>query len=124
MKDSDEAKLKDLADKVGTQLGTIDSKVNDMRKQVENDPETVGDKLIKMLIPAVAAMIIGQLFKMFWNKTTKNSEDGVDDDRQGILMTILFSGLSAAISSAVQQFSGIGSAAFVKHRQHKRGGTK
>lgn len=120
MKDSDEGKLTELANTVGNQLGTFDSKVNDMRQQVENDPETVGDKLIKILIPAVASLLVGQLFKMFWNKATKNSEDSIDDERQGIFMTILFSGISAAISSAVSQFSGIGSSAFIKHRQKKR----
>lgn len=120
MKDSENTELSDLADKVGSQLGTIDSKVNDMRKQVENDPETVGDKLLKVAIPAVSALIASQLFKIFWNKTTGNSKDDVDDSQQGIFMTILFAGLSAALSSAVSQFSGIGSTTYVKHRQKKR----
>ena len=125
----------------------INEKVDAMRTTRLNDPDSLGDKLLKAVLPSLAGLVAGQLFTMLWNRTVggrggaltgrgrrSGSQagtpsvrpsggrpgDGVVDERESVLMSILFAGLSAAFGAAVSHLSTRGSQALVDRRHRRR----
>ena len=107
------------ADKAIENLRRIDGKVDALRDQMMSDPDSLGDKLLKMAIPAVTGLVAGRLFQMVWDKGTgrANAEEEV---QQGLLMSIAFAAASAAFGAVVSTLSGRGSQALVDRRHRKR----
>ena len=56
------------ADRVVEGLHRIDQKVDDLRNQRLNDPDSLGDKLVKSAVPALAGLVAGKLFQIAWDK--------------------------------------------------------
>ena len=48
----------------------IDRKVNAMREAKLADPDSLGDKVIKAALPALAGLVAGKLFDVLWRKGT------------------------------------------------------
>jgi hypothetical protein len=113
------SELSDTADRLTAKFDSVNSKVDGMREQVRSDPDTFGDKLIKLALPGLAGMLAGQVFKMIWNK--QRGKDGLDDEerQEGFFMSLVFAALSAAVTAVVAQLSDRGSEAFVNHRHKK-----
>lgn len=111
--------LTDTADRLTAKFDSVNSKVDSMREQAQNDPDTFGDKLIKLALPALTGMLAGQIFKMIWNK--QRGKDGLDEEerQEGFFMSLVFAALSAAVTAVVSQLSDRGSEAFVNHRHKK-----
>jgi hypothetical protein len=114
--------LKKSADSIVSRLSAVDSKVDKMARTKTDDPDSIGDKIIKMAVPALAGLIAGKVFQSLWNKgiVKHRSNDSEDDERQGLLLTLAFAGLSAAFGAVVSQLSDVGSTAFVRRRHIKR----
>lgn len=108
------------ADRIVARFHDIDRKVNAMREQRLNDPDSLGDKLIKLAVPAITGMLAGHIFQRIWDRTTspRRSRTGQDGD-QGLLMSLVFAGCSAAFGAVLTQLSDRGSKAFVEHRHRK-----
>lgn len=51
------------ADQIVAGFHAIDERVNAMREQRLNDPDSLGDKLIKYFIPTLAGLVAGRLFR-------------------------------------------------------------
>ena len=51
------------ADRVVEGLHRIDQKVDDLRNQRLNDPDSLGDKLVKSAVPALAGLVAGKRFR-------------------------------------------------------------
>ncbi|NMN02681.1 hypothetical protein G1C94_1303 [Bifidobacterium sp. DSM 109963] len=107
------------ADKAIESLQRIDGKVDELRSQMMSDPDSLGDKLLKMAIPAVTGLVAGHLFQMVWDKGT-NRLDAEEEAQQGLLMSIAFAAASAAFGAVVSTLSGRGSQALVDRRHRKR----
>lgn len=108
------------ADRVVARFHTIDERVNAMREQRLNDPDSLGDKLIKYLLPTVAGLMAGKLFQMLWNRGA--SRKGADvDAQQSLLTSLLFAAGSAAFGAVLTQLADRGSKALVNRRHRKRG---
>ncbi|WP_314688779.1 DUF4235 domain-containing protein [uncultured Bifidobacterium sp.] len=94
-----------------------------MRTQRSQDAESLGDKVLIMLVPTAAAAIAGKAFSAWWRRRGPSKDAGAsansDAADQGLLMGLVFSALSAAFVAVVSQLSGRGSRAFVNHR-HRR----
>ena len=119
------------ADAVIAVFDRINEKVDAMRARRLNDPDSLGDKLLKSALPSLAGLVAGQLFTMLWNRTVGAGRksgnpsdgrlgDGVVDERESVLMSILFAGLSAAFGAAVSHLSNRGSQAIVDRRHRRR----
>jgi hypothetical protein len=115
-------RLGKTADSIVASLGNIDRKVKAMTSARTNDPDTLGDKIIKVAIPSLTGLIAAKVFQTLWNRGTARlqTDDSDDDAQQGLLMTLLFAGLSAAFGAILSQLSDMGSRAFVSHRHGKR----
>ena len=107
------------ADKAIENLHRIDSKINALRNQMMSDPDSLGDKLLKMAIPAVTGLVAGRLFQMMWDKGTGRL-DADEEVQQSLLMSIAFAAASAAFGAVVSTLSGRGSQALVDRRHRKR----
>lgn len=118
------------ADDIIATLDGINRKVDDMRNARINDPDSLGDKLLKFALPSIAGFIAGKLFQSLWNSsvakpTTRRQKngtlgDGIVDDHESLFMSIAFSALSAAVTAAVSQLSDRGSQAIVDRRHRRR----
>lgn len=110
------------ADGVIAQLHSIDGKVSAMSEKRLSDPDTLGDKIIKLAIPSVAGLLGGKLFQLIWDKTTRRSAGESEEEHasEGVMMSILFAALSAAFGAVISQLSDRGSQAFVSKLQRRR----
>ncbi|MGO1346029.1 MAG: DUF4235 domain-containing protein, partial [Bifidobacterium psychraerophilum] len=92
-----ESDLTDTADRLTAQFDSVNAKVDDMRSDIESDPDSFSDKIIKLALPALTGMLAGQIFKMIWNK--QRGKDGLDDEerQEGFFMSLVFAALSAAV---------------------------
>ena len=118
MSDETNTDFPSSADRAVDSLHRIDEKVNRLREDRLNDPDSLGDKLIKSAVPWVA----GKAFQMIWDKGTskRNLRKGLAADApQGLAMSLAFAAVSAALGAVVSQLSDRGSKAFVDHRHRK-----
>jgi len=115
-------------DRIIEGFARINEKVNAMRNQRLNDPDSLGDKAVKFALPSIAGFVAGKLFTLAWNKFVARKRpsdgtgelgDGVVDQQESLFMSILFAALSAAVGAAVSQLSDRGSKALVA-RRHRR----
>lgn len=109
-------------DRAVDSLHRIDEKVNRLREDRLNDPDSLGDKLIKSAVPALAGLVAGKAFQMIWDKGTskRNLRKGLAADApQSLAMSLAFAAVSAALGAVVSQLSDRGSKAFVDHRHRK-----
>lgn len=115
-------------DRIIEGFARINEKVDAMRNQRLNDPDSLGDKAVKFTLPSIAGFVAGKLFTLVWNKFVARKRpsdgtgelgDGVVDQQESLFMSILFAALSAAVGAAVSQLSDRGSKALVA-RRHRR----
>lgn len=112
------------ADRTVARFHAIDEKVNAMREQRLNDPDSLGDKLFKLAFPALTGFVAGHLFQLLWDKGTSRARKGGDAAQQSFLMGLLFAACSAAFGAVVSQLSDRGSQAFVDRRHRKAAGRR
>lgn len=111
------------------QLRKVDTKVNTLRTQIKSDPDDAFDKLLKFGIPAVVGIIAGKLSETLWKRGkrkvlgTKAVDDDGNDLADGIIASMIFAALSAALGSLLTNLSQRGSEGFVKYR-HTRAARK
>ena len=104
------------------QLRKVDTKVNTLRTQIKSDPDDAFDKLLKFGIPAVVGIIAGKLSETLWKHGKRKvlGAKAVDDDgndlADGIIASMIFAALSAALGSLLTNLSQRGSESFVKYR--------
>lgn len=116
----DTSESESSADRIVAALGRIDEKVTDMRKQRESDRDTLFDKILKAALPALMGLVAGKAFEMIWKKqTTAHNLNTDTTTRQGLVMSLLFAGASAALSAIITELSNRGSQAIVDHRHNK-----
>lgn len=99
----------------------IDAKINALREQRQNDPDSLGDKIIKFALPSLAGLLVGKLFESVWNKgmSRRNLRRGLAPDApQGLALSIAFAALSAAIGAVASSLSDRGSQALIDRRHH------
>ena len=114
MSDETNTDFPSSADRAVDSLHRIDEKVNRLREDRLNDPDSLGDKLIKS--------VAGKAFQMIWDKGTskRNLRKGLAADApQSLAMSLTFAAVSAALGAVVSQLSDRGSKAFVDHRHRK-----
>ena len=118
MSDETNTDFPSSADRAVDSLHRIDEKVNRLREDRLNDPDSLGDKLIKSAVPALAGLVAGKAFQMIWDKGTskRNLRKGL---AQSLAMSLAFAAVSAALGAVVSQLSDRGSKAFVDHRHRK-----
>ncbi|OZG65621.1 DUF4235 domain-containing protein [Bifidobacterium eulemuris] len=108
------------ADRIVAQFHAIDDKVNAMRDQRLNDPDSLGDKLIKFALPTLAGLVAGKAFQLLWDRGPGRKGKTVDDAaQQGLVMSLAFAAASAAFGAIVSQLSDRGSQALVDRRHRK-----
>lgn len=106
------------ADRIVAQFHAIDDKVNAMREQRLNDPDSLGDKLIKFALPTIAGLVAGKAFQMLWDRGPgRKASDGAA--QQGFAMSLAFAAASAAFGAIISQLSDRGSQALVDRRHRK-----
>ena len=95
-----------------------------MRQRRMADPDTLGDKALKMIIPSLAGLVGGKLFQMVWNsvmaRVHPRPDDDVKDQQQGLIMSVLFAAASAAFGTLLTRLSDKGANSLVHHMQIKR----
>ena len=114
--------MKSSADRVVAALHTVDEKVNAMRDQRLNDPDSFGDKIFKSVVPTLAGLVLGKAFEMVWKKSVGRKAvraDGTKNDAAEAALGIVFAVVSAGFGALVSQLSGRGSKAIVD-RRHAR----
>ncbi|MFR8697350.1 MAG: DUF4235 domain-containing protein [Bifidobacterium bifidum] len=65
-------------DRIIEGFARINEKVDAMRNQRLNDPDSLGDKAVKFALPSIAGFVAGKLFTLVWNKfvARKRPSDG------------------------------------------------
>ena len=99
MSDETNTDFPSSADRAVDSLHRIDEKVNRLREDRLNDPDSLGDKLIKSAVPALAGLVAGKAFQMIWDKGTskRNLRKGLAADApQSLAMSLAFAAVSAA----------------------------
>ena len=92
MSDETNTDFPSSADRAVDSLHRIDEKVNRLREDRLNDPDSLGDKLIKSAVPALAGLVAGKAFQMIWDKGTskRNLRKGLAADApQGLAMSLV-----------------------------------
>lgn len=116
--------LDETADKTVAAINKVDAKVTEMRQRRMADPDTLGDKALKMIIPSLAGLVGGKLFQMVWNsvmaRVHPRPDDDVKDQQQGLIMSVLFTAASAAFGTLLTRLSDKGANSLVHHMQIKR----
>ena len=104
-------------------LEGISGKVDDMRASREKDPDSLGDKLLTMLVPAASALIAGKAFSAWWKRrgrsTGRSARTDSGHESYNLVVGVAFAALSAAFVAVVSQLSEHGSRAYVD-RRHRR----
>ena len=60
-----------MSDETNTDFpSSADRAVDRLREDRLNDPDSLGDKLIKSAVPALAGLVAGKAFQMIWDKGT------------------------------------------------------
>lgn len=111
------------ADSAVEALHRIDRKVDAMRERRLSDPDTLGDKLLTWALPSIAGLVAGKLLDGVWQRGVRRSNlrRGLDADApQGLLMSIAFAAMSAALGAAVSQLADRGSRNMVGRLQRRR----
>ena len=114
--------MESSADRVAAALHTVDEKVNAMRDQRLNDPDSFGDKIFKSVVPTLAGLVLGKAFEMVWKKSVGRKAvraDGTKNEAAEAALGIVFAVVSAGFGALVSQLSGRGSKAIVD-RRHAR----
>lgn len=116
--------LDETADKTVAAINKVDAKVTEMRQRRMADPDTLGDKALKMIIPSLAGLVGGKLFQMVWNsvmaRVHPRPDDDVKDQQQGLIMSVSFAAASAAFGTLLTRLSDKGANSLVHHMQIKR----
>lgn len=115
------------ADSTIDALHRIDDKVNALRDQRLNDPDSLLDKAFKWATPALTGAVAGKLFQLGWDRTIGRRPAGRNASgtsrgnagAQGLLMSLAFAAASAAFGAVVAQLSDHTSKAIIAHR-HRR----
>ncbi|AKV55823.1 hypothetical protein BACT_0088 [Bifidobacterium actinocoloniiforme DSM 22766] len=111
-------------DRAVERLRKLDEKVDEMRAHVNNDPDSLGDKLVKLALPSVTGLVAGKLFDSVRDARSKARNSGVDQEGDGqgqgtALASVAFAALSAAFTAVVSELSDRGSQALID-RRHQR----
>lgn len=104
--------MESSADRVVAALHTVDEKVNAMRDQRLNDPDSFGDKIFKSVVPTLAGLVLGKAFEMVWKKSVGRKAvraDGTKNEAAEAALGIVFAVVSAGFGALVSQLSGRGS---------------
>ncbi|MBT1161857.1 DUF4235 domain-containing protein [Bifidobacterium sp. SO1] len=120
-----EYQTESTADRIVAGFDKINEKVDAMRAERLNDPDSLGDKLLKSALPSVAGFVAGKAFTLLWNRGKSRRAagklgDGVVDEQESFVMSLLFAALSAALGAVVSQLSDRGSQAIVDRRHRRR----
>lgn len=85
--------MESSADRVVAALHTVDEKVNAMRDQRLNDPDSFGDKIFKSVVPTLAGLVLGKAFEMVWKKSVGRKAvraDGTKNEAAEAALGIVF----------------------------------
>lgn len=122
MSDEPNSAFSTEADQVVQSLHRVDDAVNAARERRLNDPDSLGDKLIKSAVPTVVGLVAGKALQTVWDKgiARRNIRKGLAADApQSFLTSLAFAAISAAFGAVVSQLSDRGSQAFV-NRMHRK----
>ena len=74
-------------DRIIEGFARINEKVDAMRNQRLNDPDSLGDKAVKFALPSIAGFVAGKLFTLVWNKfvARKRPSDGTGELGDGVV---------------------------------------
>lgn len=93
--------MESSADRVVAALHTVDEKVNAMRDQRLNDPDSFGDKIFKSVVPTLAGLVLGKAFEMVWKKSVGRKAvraDGTKNEAAEAALGIVFAVVSAGFA--------------------------
>ncbi|AJE06709.1 hypothetical protein BBMN23_1737 [Bifidobacterium adolescentis] len=94
--------MESSADRVVAALHTVDEKVNAMRDQRLNDPDSFGDKIFKSVVPTLAGLVLGKAFEMVWKKSVGRKAvraDGTKNEAAEAALGIVFAVVSAGFGA-------------------------
>lgn len=95
------------------QLHRADERITAQRNRIKADPDDAFDKLVKFAVPSAAGLLAGKLAEVAWKRIRGEREDG-------ILASMLFAALSAAIGSLITSLATRGSASLTNARHRKK----
>lgn len=98
-----------------------------MRQNRLQDPDTLGDKIVKIVLPTVLGALAGKIFKTIWDSQVTNRRKAAGDtaedaQQQGFIASVIFAAASAAFGSVISTLGTRGSNALVTRRQNRRSG--
>lgn len=111
------------ADRAVEALHRIDEKVDAMRTHRINDPDSFGDKIFKTVFPTMMGFAFSTLFDMVWKRSVvrkARKAGGSASARQGVVLNIAFTVLSAGLGALVSQLADHGSKAIVNKRHARQ----
>ncbi len=120
---SEKPDMESSADRAVAALHAVDEKVNALRDQRLNDPDSFGDKIFKTATPALAGLVFGKAFEMLWKRSVGRKSvraDGTTNEAAEVALSIVFAVASAAFGTLVSQLSDRGSKAIVNKRHARQ----
>lgn len=113
----------DGADAIVERFHAIDDKVRDMTSSAESDPDSLTDKIIKVVLPSLAGYLAGKIFQSVWDRAQTGRNGGIrseEEQKQGTVASLAFAVLSAALTALVSGLIDRGSQALVDRRHQRR----
>lgn len=119
--DEQTSSLSETADRISSTLDTVNKKVDAKRASILSNPDSFSDRIIKSAVPAIASALLGQAISFGWKKQTNGkAKPNAKDTSTSLLQSVLFSGITAAITAFVVRIATLGSQSWVARRQRKR----
>ncbi|WP_374114154.1 DUF4235 domain-containing protein [Bifidobacterium sp. ESL0763] len=117
------------ADRIVETLHRVDRKVEAMRQNRLQDPDTLGDKIFKFAFPTLLGAVAGKAFKSVWDSLVAGGRSagkgprsgGAEEaEQQGLVASVIFAAASAAFGSVISTLGTRGSNALVTRRRNRR----
>lgn len=119
--DEQNSPLSETADRIDSALDSVNAKVDAKRASILSNPDSLSDRIIKYAVPALASTLLGQAISLGWKKQTNGrAKPNAKDTSTSLLQSVIFSGLTAAMTALVVRIATLASQSWVTRRQSKR----
>lgn len=90
------------------------------REKLRSDPDTLSDKALRSAIPALATLVGSRGIAAAWKKMTGSDHTPGAGTHDGLVQSMLFAAVSAALGALISQTAVSAVSAFIRRRQRRR----
>lgn len=111
--------LDDTTRRAVSAMEKANSAIDAQHAKVRADSDTLSDKALRSAVPAIAGMIGSKGLESVWKKVTGSDHVPGATSHDNLLLSMLFSAVSAALGVLISRVAVSSVSAFVRHRHHR-----